>query len=335
MRCSILVVAAMLCVMPHAAPAWTVHPHSVADISLKASAQSIGEVTVPFEYFKQHIYIPVSVQGKPGFTFMLDSGASKNVLNLRTARELGFHPGDVEPEKNVGFGYERIYVAPEEDVGVELGDLAAAHTMSVMDLNKFEMHFSHSTDGMLGYPFFLHYVVKVDFQTKLISIYPADGYVYRGFGMKVPMVPGKGSIVMPVTLGSDMHKPRPVDVIVDTGSNVSLLLYENFLRALDLEKSLRESVPAQAFGLNGYYQIKRGMVDSLLIGDAETHNPTVDYLQKNQDFSPNRTVPGAIGNGVLQGFRAVIFDVPHHRMIFELPDAPPPLTVVIRRTMAP
>ena len=330
-----LTAAAMLCMMPHADPSRTAHPDSVADISVNASGQSIGEVTVPFEYFKQHIYVPVTLQGKPGFTFMLDSGASKNVLNLRTARQLGMHLADIEPEKSVGFGYERIYVAPEEDVGVELGDLAAAHTMSVMDLNKFEMHFSHPTDGMLGYPFFLHHVVKVDFQTKLVSIYPADNFVYRGFGMKVPVVPGKGSIVMPVTLGSDRHKPRPVDVIVDTGSNVSLLLYENFLRELDLEKSLRQSVPAEAFGLNGYYQIQRGVVDSLLIGDAETHNPTVDYLEKNEDLTPSRTVPGAIGNGVLQGFRAVIFDVPHHRIIFELPDASPALTVVMKETMAP
>ena len=330
----ILTLAAMLCVMPHADPSRTAQPDSTADISVNASKQSIGEVTVPFEYFKQHIYVPVSLQGKPGFTFMLDSGASKNVLNLRTARQLGIHPGTMEPEKSVGFGYERIYIAPEENVGVELGDLPAAHKMSVMDLNKFEMHFSHSTDGMLGYPFFLHYVVKVDFQTKLISIYSAD-YVYRGLGMKVPMVPGKGYIVVPVTLGSERHKPHAVDVIVDTGSNVSLLLYENFLRALDLEKSLRQSVPAEAFGLNGYYQIQRGMVDSLLIGDAETHNPTVDYLEKNEDLSPNRTVPGAIGNGVLQGFRAVIFDAPHHRIIFELPNAPLAPTVVMKETMAP
>lgn len=330
-----LTVAVLLCVVPQAAPAWTAQPDSAADISMNALKHSIGGVTVPFEYFKQHIYVPVSLQGKPGFTFMLDSGASKNVLNLRTARQLGIHPGNMEPEKNVGFGYERIYVAPEENVGVELGDLPAAHQMSVVDLNKFEMHFSHSTDGMLGYPFFLHYVVKVDFQTRLVSIYSADHYVYRGLGMKVPMVPGKGSIVMPVTLGSERHKRHPVDVIVDTGSNVSLLLYENFLRALDLEKSLHQSVPAEAFGLNGYYQIQRGMVDSLLIGDAETHNPTVDYLEKNEDLSPNRTVPGAIGNGVLQGFRAVIFDVPHHRIIFELPNAPLAPTVVMKETMAP
>ncbi|HZC42791.1 MAG TPA: retropepsin-like aspartic protease, partial [Acidobacteriaceae bacterium] len=170
----IFVLAAMLFLMPQADPIRTAQPGSVGNTSINASKHSIGEVILPFEYFKQHIYLPVSLQGKPGFTFMLDSGASKNVLNLRTARQLGISPGNIEPEKNVGFGYERIYVAPEENVVVETGDLVAAQNASVMDLNKFEMHFSHSTDGMLGYPFFLDHVVQVDFQTKLVSIYPAD-----------------------------------------------------------------------------------------------------------------------------------------------------------------
>ena len=331
----ILTLAAMLCVLPQADPTRIAQAKSGADTAWGHSKHSIDGVTVPFEYFKQHIYVPVSVLGKPGFVFMLDSGASKNVLNLRTVRQLGINPTSMEPEKSVGFGYERIYVAPEEELDVEMGGLPAAHKMSVVDLNKFEMHFSHPTDGMLGYPFFLHYVVKLDFQTRLVSIYSADHYVYRGLGMKIPLAPGKGSIVMPVTLGSERHKPHPVHVIVDTGSNVTLLLYENFLRALQLENGLRQSIPDRAFGLNGYYRIQRGTVDSLQIGDVETHNPTVDYLEKEEDLSPNRTVPGAIGNGVLHGFRTVIFDVPHHRMIFELPAVPPAPTVVLKETMAP
>ncbi len=204
-----LTLTAMLWVMPHPAPARTAQAKSAAGTAWGQSQPSIDGVTVPFEYFKQHIYVPVTVHGKTDFVFMLDSGASKNVLNLRTARQLGIHPGPMEPEKSVGFGYERIYVAPEEELDVEMSGLTAAHKLSVVDLSKFETHFSHPTDGMLGYPFFLHYVVKLDFQTRLVSIYSADHYVYRGFGMKIPLAAGKGSIVMPVTLGSERHKPHP------------------------------------------------------------------------------------------------------------------------------
>jgi hypothetical protein len=320
MRGIFLTLAAVLCLLPQ--------PALAAFFSIPA--HPTGEVTVPFEYFQQHIYVTVSLQNRPGFIFMLDSGASKNILNLRTAQQLGMKPCDMQPEKNIGFGYERIYVAPEENVDTELGPIPVARTMSVMDLNKFERHFSHPTDGMLGQPFFRHFVVKLDFEKKLLSISPADTFSYRGLGIKIPLASSKNFIVIPVTVGSGRYTRHVVDVSVDTGSNDTLLLYEKFAGRLDLKGSLLHAVPGQAFGLNGYYPVKRGIVDSLLIGDAKTQNLTVDYLDQSEDIGPEKDIPGAIGNGILQSFRVVVFDLPHRRMIFEL--KPPPWQPGVTRT---
>jgi hypothetical protein len=318
MRGIFLTLAAASCLLSQPATARRAKPTSTSAAFLSISAHPTGEMTVPFEYFKQHVYVSVSLQGRPGFVFMLDSGASKNILNLRTSRQLGIKPGRMRPEGHIGFGYERIYVAPEENVDAELGPIPVAHVMSVMDLNKFERHFSHLTDGMLGDPFFRHFVVKLDFEKKLLSIFPADQYSYHGLGIKIPLRTNTNFIVIPVTVGSGPNSKHVVNVSVDTGSNDTLLLYENYLRGLDLEGSLQHAVPGQAFGLNGYYSVKRGIVDSLRIGIAETHNLSVDYLDQNEDIGPEQNIPGAIGNGILQSFRAVIFDLPHRRMIFEV-----------------
>jgi hypothetical protein len=89
-----------------------------------------------------------------------------------------------------------------------------------------------------------------------------------------------------------------------------------------LQNNLAYAQPGQAFGLNGYYPVKRGTVYSLLIGQAETRNLPVDYLEKDDGVSSGATRPGAIGNGILQCFQVVIFDLPHHRMIFEMKPQP-------------
>lgn len=322
MRGIFLTLTAALFLLPRPAAAWLAKPTSTSAAFLSISAHPTGEVTVPFEYFKQHIYVTVTLQGRPGFIFMLDSGASKNILNLRTSQQLGMKPGSMRPEGHIGFGYERIYVAPEENLNAELDNIRVAHAMSVMDLNKFERHFSHPTDGMLGEPFFRHFVVKLDFEKKLLSILPADTYSYRGLGTKIPLRTDRDFIVIPVTVGSSRYKNHVVDVGVDTGSNVTLVVYEKFVRGLDLQSSLLHAVPGQAFGLNGYYPVKHGIVDSLQIGNAGTRNLTVDYLDQSEDIGPEQNIPGAIGNGILQSFQTVIFDLPHHRMIFEV--KPPP-----------
>jgi hypothetical protein len=323
--------AAMLCVMPHADPSRTLQPKPKPPLALRHSKGQAAGITVPFEYFRRHIYVTVSLQGKPGFIFMLDSGANRNILNLRTSKLLGMQPIKLQQEKNVGFGDAPVYVAPEERINAMIGTTQVAQVMAVIDLNRFEQHFGHQTDGMLGYPFLRNFVVKVDFQKKLLTLFPRDGYVYRGSGVEVALKPSGDFVITPITLGSDRLVRYSVDLAVDTGSDATMMLYDQYVRQLELVNSRQHSVSGLAFGLNGFYPVALGSINSFYIGDAETHNVAVDYLAENETAEAEQKLPGAIGNGILQNFNAVIFDVPQERMFLEL--KPPPLTTSTTRTV--
>ncbi|MFZ0519052.1 MAG: retropepsin-like aspartic protease [Acidobacteriaceae bacterium] len=326
-----LMLAAMLCVMPHADPSRTLQPKPKPPLALRHSKGQAAGITVPFEYFRRHIYVTVSLQGKPGFIFMLDSGANRNILNLRTSKLLGMQPIKLQQEKNVGFGDAPVYVAPEERINAMIGTTQVAQVMAVIDLNRFEQHFGHQTDGMLGYPFLRNFVVKVDFQKKLLTLFPRDGYVYRGSGVEVALKPSGDFVITPITLGSDRLVRYSVDLAVDTGSDATMMLYDQYVRQLELVNSRQHSVSGLAFGLNGFYPVALGSINSFYIGDAETHNVAVDYLAENETAEAEQKLPGAIGNGILQNFNAVIFDVPQERMFLEL--KPPPLTTSTTRTV--
>ncbi len=292
-----------------------------------------GEVTLPFDYFRQHIYVTVSINSKPGYVFMLDSGSNRNIFNLQTSRRLGMQPRNIQQVRNIGFGDGSIYVAPEENLDIEIESIPVAQSAVVIDLNRFERHFSHRTDGILGYPFFQHFILKLDFQRKLLTLLPSDRYRYRGLGMQVPLKSSKDFVLMPVTIGYAKYLHHRVNVVVDTGSNMTLILYKPYVHSLDLESSLTHSQSARGFGLNGYYPIAVGSVDSLIVGDAETHNLPVSYLDKDEELNGVRNIPGAIGNGILQSFHTVIFDVPHRKIFFEL-KSPPWQSGVVRTTTA-
>jgi hypothetical protein len=326
-----LMLAAMLCVMPHADPSRTLQPKPKPPLALRHSKGQAAGISVPFEYFRRHIYVTVSLQGKPGFIFMLDSGANRNILNLRTSKLLEMQPLNLQQEKNVGFGDAPVYVAPEERINATIGSTQVAQVMAVIDLNRFEQHFGHQTDGMLGYPFLRHFVVKVDFQKKLLTLFPTDGYVYRGSGVEVALKPSRDFVITPIALGSDRLVRYSVDLAVDTGSDATMMLYDQYVRQLELVNSRQHSVSGLAFGLNGFYPVALGSINSFYIGDAETHNVAVDYLAENETAEAEQKLPGAIGNGILQNFNAVIFDVPQGRMFLEL--KPPPLTTSTTRTV--
>ncbi len=311
------VVALLLCLLPQCACASARH--------------GPGEVALPFEYFRQHIFVSLSVNGRPGLVFMLDSGANRNVLNLRTARQLGIEPEGVTEQRDIGFGDRAIYVAHEKDIDVEMSFVPVAQRVAVMDLSQFEWHFGHPMDGILGYPFFRRFVVKVDYERRLLILEPGDRRAQGPLAVEVPILPSHNFIVVPLVVASDGWMRHSVDAAVDTGSNVVLMLYDRFVPTLGLRTSLRDAMPATAFGLNGYYPVALGIVRRLAIGGAETRNVPVDYLEESEKIGPERDLPGAIGNGLLQSFSSVIFDVPHHRMVLEL--KPPPLPSGTIRTV--
>ena len=145
--------------------------------------------------------------------------------------------------------------------------------------------------------------------------------------MPVRLRASRNFVEIPVTVGSNRYNKNEIDVVVDTGSSATMVLFRRFLHRLGLEGSYLRSVSGEAYGLNGYYPVRLGNIDSLQIGGAETRKPSVQYLEDREQIGPEKDLPGAIGNGILQSFRAIVFDVPRRRMYLELkpPLLPPPL----------
>ena len=292
-------------------------------------------VTVPFEYFEQHIFVTVTINGKPGYVFMLDSGANRNVLNLRTARAMGLDPGLVSQQRKIGYGQAPIYKGPEEQVAVTMANIPIAHHVSVLDLSAFEWHFGHVTDGMLGYPFLQHFIVTIDYTRKLLTLTPAATRVHMLSAVVVPLVPSDDFAVLPVSVNDGGYSQRIFKAAIDTGSNGMLVVFDQYVKSLNLHDSRSHAEPAICFGLNGYFPVNAGFVHQFTVGDASAHNVPVNYLAKEQELGPDGRFPGAIGNGILQNFQKVTFDVPHHRMLFTLKPQPMISADVVRYVAAP
>jgi len=330
-RTSLPLMAATLGLLLHCAIAESPAPNAETARAFAGDAfPGSGSIVVPFEYYKQHIYISVQVNGVAGLIFMLDSGANQNVLSLRASRKLGLQRARLRQKQHVGFGDGMIYTAPSEHVDARVASLSVARSMSVIDLTRLERHLSHTTDGMLGIPFFQRFVVKLDFGNCLMTLFPANRSLYRGVGFRVPVIEARKKFVLiPVILAGSTITRRPALLIVDTGSNATLMVYEPFAHPLRLDSSLAHAQEGKAYGLNGYYPIQRGTISRMQIGNAEAKDVPVDYIEANNGVDPIRRSAGAIGTGLLQGFQAVTFDLSHRQMIFEV-KRPPPMSGLVR-----
>lgn len=275
------------------------------------------KTTVPFEYFNQHIFVTLTVNGTPGIVFLFDTGTSANILNLQTSQRLGLKPESVQKEKDLGLGSDKVSVAAAKNVDVMLGDVRVANVLAIVDLHGLEQANHHRIDGILGFPLLRHYVVELDIQKQVLSLHPAKGYKFNDYDQVIFLSRKKYSAAVPVILGTTNRRQHDAVLEIDTGSDATLLLYSKFIRQAHLEEDTQQPQELKAYGLGGFFPIQLATLRFMSMGHTELTPLTVLCMQTTPKVSTRRKVSGVIGNGILEKYQKIIFDVPRGRIILE------------------
>ena len=293
-------------------------------------AQHFRPVTIPFEYFNRHIFVKLTLNGAPGMVFMLDSGANSNVLNMRTSGALGLKPVSIQRAKGLGLGSGKVPVAAATDIDARIGGIQVANVMAIVDLQGWEDNFGHREDGILGFPFLQKFVVVVDFDSHELMLMPSKRFSYRGGGRTIYVHRKSISASIPVTLAIHGRFPQQATVDVDTGSDVTLLLYPRYVQGAQLGTVFSNKANVQGYGLGGYFQMQLGLLESFLMGSIEAKDLAVFRLD-DQPAVVNKDCVGVIGNSLLEQFHRVVFDLPGNRIIFEIR---PPKSIPVNQPAA-
>jgi hypothetical protein len=107
-------------------------------------------------------------------------------------------------------------------------------------------------------------------------------------------------------------------VDIDTGSDVTLLLYPDYVRVAHLDGAFVSKPTFQSYGLGGYFSMQSGLLQSLLMGRTQASHLAIFQLQSDPIRAPRKDCVGMIGNSLLDQFQKVVFDVPRGFVIFEL-----------------
>lgn len=292
----------------------TPQPQRIAPLTV---AQHFAPVTIPFDYYNRHIFITLTLDGQPGMVFLLDSGTNANILSMNTAETMGLQPVSVQQQKGLGLGSGKVYVAAAKDIDARIGDIQVANLMAVIGLEDLEHQFGHRIDGILGFPFLQHFVVQLDFNKHLLTLMPSKKYSYRGKGDMLYLTSRSRSTSIPVMVSTVDHTEREIKVEVDTGSDVTLLLYPQFVHGAHLEGMFPAKSELLAYGLGGYFEMKYGVLNTLLMGRTQASNLTIFKLL-SEPVVTRSGFAGVIGTSLLDQFSKVVFDVPRGHIIFEM-----------------
>jgi len=263
------------------------------------------ETEVKTEISMGHVNIPVSVNGKGPFSFVLDTGASVTTLGKRLVEELGIETreGSRTEARGVGGGIPVQYA----DVGISLGSLEfEKDEVYVLD---FEAIFRGlgSRDGAFGYTTLKHCTMSLSYSKELFKLHKGKSqrdldwipfeYVNESHLIGLPVhINGKG----------------PFNFALDTGAGGTVMSPE-LAKKLDLDVQPVEGV---ARGLGGDVQLQMGKLNSLSVGSAKITDTQVVVIDSSKVSPKGKLIEnGIIGYSFLKNFETVI-DYPSKQISF-------------------
>jgi hypothetical protein len=266
--------------------------------------------TVPFELLNNHIYLPVSLNGKGPFRLLCDTGG-QNIVTPELAKELGLKSEGALQGRGVGEKSEDIGLTKIETL--QIGEATLSNQVfAVYSLAALGDVEGLPIQGLVGYEVFKRFVASIDYEHQRLTLTLPSSFAYAGTGTVVPF---KFNNQIPQVEGEIDGIPGKFDI--DTGSRSSLTILAPFAEQHDLKARYKPKVEAiTGWGLGGPARGLMTRAKVLKLGNVTVGNLLTELsLQKKGAFT-DPYVAGNVGGGVLKRFN-IIFDYRKQQLIFE------------------
>ncbi len=267
-------------------------------------------LTVQFSTDRNRIVIPASINGSRPLRLTLDTGMRFDGVYL-------FHNEALKLIDTTGAVAVRVPGAGSGEAStatmVETGRIDFGDT-SVVNQRVLVSHSAHTqsfpTDGVIGWNFFGHYIVEIDYDQQRISLRDT-GYVPSDSGwLSLPIELKKDLPFLEVTVEVIDGEVVPMQVYIDLASGDALELLVHPKQRFTMPDSLTKS--SLGTGLSGdiyghYGRSRRLQIRGYDLYDIRTAFAPAEVRSKQEGAD------GILGNDLIRRFN-VIFDYHHNRL---------------------
>jgi hypothetical protein len=249
------------------------------------------------------VLIKAQLAGYPDtLNFIMDTGSGGISLDSTTCIRLNINPV-LSDRLIMGIGGVRQlkYVSNRSLIigGLQVDSL----NFHVSDYEILSSVYGDRIDGIIGYGFFLRYIVKFDYDSNQMYIYSKGNFKYPrgGFTLK----PSLANI--PVT-GAYLRDNREVNCrfYFDTGAGLCLLLNADFVRDSLIFNIDKKPFPTQAQGMGGKANMQVTTIKDFKFGPYRFRNLPVYIFDDEYNVTSYPSLAGLIGNDVLRRFNVIM-----------------------------
>ncbi len=239
---------------------------------------------------------------KDSLNFILDTGSGGISLDSLTANELGL--------KTVPSGRTIRGIA-----GVKKVDFAYNHQLNLpgLSIDSLDFHINNyemlggvyglKIDGIIGYSFFSKFIVQVNFDQTLISVFPPGNFMYpSGSYTLKPSISALPMQFAEITENQTLASRY----FIDTGAGLCLLLSQQYVKDSAVFKSGKRLYASVAEGIGGKKDMSITIIHRFNLGKYRFKNMPVYVFQDEFNVTSYPFLAGLIGNDLLRRFNMVI-----------------------------
>jgi len=276
------------------------------------------KVSFPFRFINNLIIIPLQINNSGNLYFILDTGLNISILT----------------ELSLGDSLSLNYTKQVTIQGLGKGNpIKALHSFgNEFQISEVKGNYMHiyiilqnifnlssmlgtRVHGLIGYNLFKEFVVEINYEKKIITLYKPGTYRIRNKrrSKTLPIILDKTKPYIYASVVMDNNEEVEVKLLIDTGASHSLWLDKSSDPKIKIPDNVREAYLGA--GLSGEIHGLMGRVNSIKIADFTFENPIVafpDSSSASYSFGLSGR-NGSLGSEILRRFDIVI-DYPHNQI---------------------
>lgn len=275
------------------------------------------KAVIPFKYVHNFIIIEAKIYGLLPVQFIFDTGAEHVILFKKEYTDLLQIPYDKRIPILGSDLSQEVYALIARNGVIQVNGLPPKpHDLLVLEEDYFDLDEMIGTQvaGLIGGGFFRNLVVRIDYRKHQIQLFDPrgfetpDGYTTVPVRIKTnkPYVNAEASLMDGTVV--------QVDLLVDTGAGVPLLLHTNSHPSLHVPEQFIKG--RLGLGLGGYLEGYVGRISQLAVGDFQFPGVLTSFQDVDEAWlsDPEKFRNGILGNELLSRFD-VYFDYNHGQML--------------------
>ncbi len=269
-------------------------------------------VVVPFENGLDLIFVAVKVNNGPPLWFNFDTGEETTLIDTAVADQLGLKIENPQPTALPG---GTVNVGTVSNTNVRIGAITESLTVQTAPIGQLARFLGHRVDGIIGHDFIQRYTVEIDYQRHALSFFKPDTFKAPSDTSEVQITIEDAQVFMPATVRSPGHPPVLGKFKIDTGSEDSMGMNNNFVVENHLLDKDQPKIPVPGVALGGETQGYYFLLDWAKVGPITFERPLVGYTTDSKGFE-NRPDAGTIGSTFLSRF-IIILDYRRKRILLK------------------